>query len=229
MTMGNTEENDITMNEGSPQVNKPSVKRTVKQWVLFGIVIFTALFMLIGLAFPVWDFDGGILGIERTVLGFDILGGSIPKTLEPVASALMALVWLQLLATIACLVLAILSVTTFEQRKAQRVQIAVMIVSVVFSFLYMIDGVAAVSSSELAGTTASYALLIVVALLTVGYFVCLKLLPEDFGANKISRAAHIDNGDVAEQIKKYKELYDMGAISEEEYAKKKSELLNGGE
>ena len=230
MKIRNTEEEKFPKNEASSQANKPPVKHTAKQWVLFGIAMFTVLFMFIGLSFPIWAFKEEIFGsvFERTVLGFNVLGGSMPKALESVAATLMAFVWLQLLATIVCLVLTILSITTFEQKKAQRVQIAVMIVSAAFSFLYMIDGIAAVASSELAGTTASYALFIVVALLTAGYFVCMKLLPEVFGVKKSNREARKSNGDVAEQIKKYKELYDMSAISEEEYEKKKSELLNGG-
>lgn len=225
-------ENDtITANE--PQANdtkrkRSSIKRSAKQWVLFGITAFTAIFMFIGLAFPVVHFRQEIFGtvFERTVLGFDVLGGNMPKALESVANTLMAFVWLQLLATIICIALTVLALTVFPQKKAERTQRIVMIVSLVFSLIYMIDGIAAVSADN-AGTTASYALFLVVVLLTVGYFVCLKCLPETLGGKRSKQEKSQKNGeDVAEQIKKYKELYDMGAITEEEYATKKSELLN---
>lgn len=220
----------------SPNAGKPSIGQrlsafTGKQWVLFGIAAFTALFMLIGLSFPVVHFKQEIFGVvlERTVLGFDVLGGNMPNAIESVAVMLMVFVWLQLLATVACIVLMILTLTTFSQKRAARVQDIVMIVSAVFSLLYLIDGIAAMSASEIAGTTAAYALFIVVALLTVGYFVCRKILPETFGPQspKQGKRPKQNGEDVAEQIKKYKELCDMGAITEEEYAKKKSELLNG--
>ena len=212
-----------------PKRTRPSVARTAKQWVLFGIAAFTAVFMLIGLAFPVLHLE--VLGMVRTTLGFDVLSGNMPAAIESVGATLMAFVWLQLVATIVCIVLAVLALTVFPQKTAERVQIAVMIISAVFSLLYMIGGIVATSSSTLAGTTASYALFIVVALLTAGYFLCMKLLPETLavGHSEHKKQPRRDGEDVAGQIKKFKELYDMGAITEEEYLKKKAELLDDGE
>lgn len=221
-----------------PKTEKPSIGQrlsafTVKQWVLFGIVAFTAIFMLIGPAFPVVHVSLEVYGakvMESTVLGYDILVGYMPKALESVAAMLMAFVWLQMIATIACLVLTVLSLTVFSQKTARRAQLAVMIVSTVFAFLYMIDGIAAISASELyVATTAAYALFIVVALLMVGYVVCLKVLPETAAPKRAKEARRSvqSESDIAAQLKQYKELFDMGAITEEEYLKKKSELLNG--
>lgn len=205
-----------------PPIGQRLAAFTAKQWVLFGITALTVLFMFIGLAFPVLHLQA--FGLERTTLGFDVLFGNIPAAVQSVAAMLMAFVWLQLLATIAGIVLVVLALTVFSRKTAERVQLAVMIASAAFSFLYMIDGIAAVSASEIAGTTASYALFILVALFTAGYLASWKLLPETFAIQKREKRAE---GDAAEQIRKYKELYDMGAITEAEYEKKKSELLNG--
>lgn len=207
-----------------------SKKRTAKQWVLFGIILLTVLFVFVGLAFPVAHFEVTIFGsklADTTVLGFDILIGHMPNALESVYTVLMAFVWLQLIAVLPCLILAIMSITKLTPNMAKRTQTAVMIVSLVFAFVYMLDGVIALSASEIKGTTASYALLIVVVLLTIGYFVCRKVLPEN-GSKRPKQGKGSAGGEsVADQIKKYKELYDMGAITQEEYERKKAELLKG--
>lgn len=218
------------MEEKEVPVGKPTVAQrlkafSMKQWVLFGILAITALFMFIGLAFPVLHMKIEVFSYkqESTTLGFHLLGGSYPKALEGAAPMLMAFMWLHFLATLACIVLTLL-VFFKPLKRGDRIQIAVMCLSLVFSVLYMIDGFVAISSVEgtYSPTTASYALFILVALFTVGYFVCLKFLPENFGRpKKAPRKA-----DAADELKKYKELYDMGAITEEEFAQKKRELLN---
>lgn len=238
--MNNDNINGSQTAESEPKAKKPSIGQrlsafTMKQWVLFGIAAFTSIFMLIGLAFPVVHLELTIYGttvMERTVLGYDILFGQIPVALESVATALMVFAWLQMIATIACLVLTILSLTVFSQKAARRTQIAVMIVSTAFALLYTIDGIAATSAVEsYVATTAAYALFIVVVLLTVGYFVCLKVFPETSAPKRTKQSCRSaqSESDVVAQLKQYKELYDMGAITEEEFSKKKSELLNGGE
>ena len=197
---------------------------SLKQWILFGIAALTSLFLLIGLAFPVLDVS--IFSLKSKTLGFDLLGGHMPAALESVAAALVLFAWVNLIAMICCFVFTMLSLLKFSGKKSTHFQIIVMVVAIIASLLYMISGFIAVSAMEIStATTSAYVLFILVALFAVAYFICLKVLPESRGKSVKgeSRKPHID---VAEELKKYKELYDMCAITEEEYNRKKAELLN---
>lgn len=207
---------------GKPTIMQRLKEFSMKQWILFGITALTALLMLVGMAFPILHIE--LFSLKKTVLGFSLLGGSCPAALESVAAMLITFAWLHLLAALACIVLTALALVKPSPKRG-RFQLISMCLALLFSLLYMIDGIVAISSVDglYSPTTTAYVLFILVAVLFVGYFVCLKFLPEDFVKRQKPTPRNVD---VAEELKKYKELYDMGAITEEEYDRKKKELLN---
>lgn len=153
-----------------------------KQLLLAAITAFTALYNLFTPLFHVVGYT--VFGKTWAVNGYQIAFGAAGDEYSEFLfrdSYVWYMIgnWIHILVSVA--VIALLVYVFLKRRndfaKASFIAVAA---SVVISLLYMINGIA--SSCTLDGSyTVAYVPFIIVALLAVGYFVCDKLLPENFG------------------------------------------------
>jgi hypothetical protein len=136
--------------------------------------------------------------------GFELLDFKsffITSSYQAGAIALALICWLQLLLSVVCIVLMVL--TFFKkQDKINKVNFISVLVCTIFSLLYLIEGI--VYTTINANTwgdnfsTLSYVPFIIIAVFTVAYFVILKVMPDDLGL-KTNEALNTKPATVEEQ------------------------------
>ena len=210
----------------------------------------TMLFAFLALCFNIVTVSSDFADVSIAENGFDLLGGTEYDDFVDCAGWLQMFSILLLIAVIAeALIYAYLAYTKNE--KTQKSLKIFVIVNVVLTLIYMINGFIAVGDvestlSDLSDDldigeyidikTEAFLPLIFTALCAVAYFV-LDRMPETVGvqptAVKESVAAasasetkgYIDDEHTADMLIKYKGLLDQGVITQEEYDQKKTELL----
>ncbi|MBR2375965.1 MAG: SHOCT domain-containing protein [Clostridia bacterium] len=214
----------------------------------------TMLFAFLALCFNIVTVSSDFADVSIAENGFDLLGGTEYDDFVDCAGWLQTFSILLLIAVIAeALIYAYLAYTKNE--KAEKTLKIFVIVNVVLTLIYMINGFIAVGDVESAVSdlsdildedidiskyvdikTEAFLPLIFTVLCAVAYFV-LDRMPETVGvqptAVKESVAAasasetkgYIDDEHTADMLIKYKGLLDQGVITQEEYDQKKTELL----
>lgn len=210
----------------------------------------TMLFAFLALCFNIVTVSADFVDVSVAENGFDLLGGTEYDDFVDCAGWLQTFSILLLIAVIAeALIYAYLAYTKNE--KTQKTLKIFVIVNVVLTLIYMINGFIAVGDvestlSDLSDdldigeyidiATEAFLPLIFTALCAVAYFV-LDRMPETVGVQptvvKESVAAasasetkgYIDDEHTADMLIKYKGLLDQGVITQEEYDQKKTELL----
>lgn len=171
---------------------------SLKKAVSSGIAFFASLMLLFALCYSLVVGEkstylyGYYLGTEVIVeSGFTMLKFSselITKSYQWGAILIGLLCLLQLLASLALIVGNILSFLLMPQKTNKIITLVSVVVSTVFSFLYMIEGIvfAAICSDTMSGTYITFAYLpfIFAVLITVAYFVCFGVIKEKDGAQK---------------------------------------------
>lgn len=207
------------------------------------IVVAVALMMIIGLAIPLvvinkyfyYDYSTFQLNGFNTLLGHEWL--------EEFSGAVAAVNWVLLLAGLTCIIFASLSIIHSSNNKVQKFEIIVLIIGIISALLYMIEGIVIAVESSFAlasATTISPVLFSIQLALLIAYFVCKKyrhtntefstITQTDKSNNQALYIRNIPNQNTnninsAEELIKYKQLLDIGIISQEEFDKKKRELL----
>ncbi len=203
-------------------------KKTIVDYILCGLALFIALFTISGLAFNLTQrigyreledaqyyrwYDNGF-----TMLGFDsclIVGGSFiwAKVLLGVLNLV------HLLASIVAIGLAVASF--FTPKAKQKCRTIAVVICLICNVTYAIEGIAftTVNTSQwgYSFTTLAYVPLIVTTVAAVAY-----------GALSYTSACRqaCSYGSDLVRLKQLKQLFDMGAITQEEYGIKKKEILN---
>lgn len=169
---------------------------SAKKAVLGGIAALAALMTLLGLLFSLTmgaeteSYFGVHFDISYSENGFSMLDFESPlisKSFEWGAVTIGLLCYLQLLSSITLLVLNVVGIFCFSRRASGAVSLAGTIVSLVFSFFYMLEGIiftaicngagSAISSSGQYSTLA-YLPFIFSVLITTAYIVCHFMMKE---------------------------------------------------
>lgn len=205
------------------------------------LVLAMAVMAVVGLSIPTATehYFSYYYGYETTTFnGFNTLFGD--DYLSDYSAAIAAVNWVLLLAGLTCVTLAFLAMFYFSDNVVRKAEMAIVIISIVTAFLYMVEGIAMVvlwRGGDYA-TTAAPALFSIQAGLLIAYFVCNHFNKVDStSAESEAVAIHsqpqytrqtpkANTANVAEELTKYKQLLDMGAITQEEFDAKKKELLN---
>jgi hypothetical protein len=157
---------------------------SIKKILLGSIALFIAIFSIVSLSFSLTKVDD-VYG-KYSENGFELLDFKsffITSSYQTGAIALALICWLQLLLSVVCIVLMVL--TFFKkQDKINKVNFISVLVCTIFSLLYLIEGI--VYTTINANTwgdnfsTLSYVPFIIIAVFAIAYFVILKILPNDF-------------------------------------------------
>ncbi len=164
-----------------------------KKAILSGIAFFASIMMLFALCYflivgeeSVYLYGYYIGGDVVTESGFTMLKFSSPlitRSFQWGAVLIGLLCLLQLLASIALIVGNVLSFLLLPKKKNKAITMVSVIVSTVFSFLYMLEGIifTAVCDGTMSGTFITFAYLpfIFAVLIAVAYFVCFFVIKEE--------------------------------------------------
>lgn len=174
-----------------------SAKKIVMCCLAFAI----SLMMLLSLCFDLVRYD--MMGITLGDNGFDLLDFKSEFIVDERrygwgAIVIGVLAYVQMFAAIAGMVLSIVSLFAFNLRQAETACHAFVINGLIFSVLYMLEGIIFYTlykdTMELPSSsmflTLAYVPLILHAVLTVAYFLCVYLVPSrTFGHNAVASIA----------------------------------------
>ena len=206
-----------------------------------------AFMMIIGLAIPAiklidYSHYSGYYFTdynEYIFNGFNTLAGE--DFLDSYAGLVAAVNWILLLLGILCLILAFASIFNANATTARKIEKFIIVSGVITSFLYMLEGIimSSMMSADEKIVTAPVLFVIQIVLVVI-YCICdhvnknktapIKEEKETIVTSKpittSSQIKNINNETNKDELIKYKQLLDMGVISQEEFEKKKKELLN---
>lgn len=205
------------------------------------LVLAMAVFAVVGLSIPVATEYSSLYYYSyetRTFNGFNTLLGD--NYLMDFSGAIAGVNWLLLISGLTCIVLAALAMCVFSAKTAGKAELAVVIIAIITAFLYMVEGIAMVSlwRGGDGATTTAFVVFIIQALLLTAYFICRHYAETDENVSSLSAvqtsvqtqyvktAPKSNMANAATELTKYKQLLDMGAITQEEFDAKKKELLN---
>lgn len=184
--------------------------------------------------------------------GFNTLGGH--TALSNFSGAVAAINWILLLSALTCIGLAIAltfasSIYSNSGRK-KKTELAIVITGLICAFLYMIEGICIVTMRATDyGTTYAPILFAMQLVFLICYFVFNSLSNKEKISSETpsSQKFYVNNSVIsnpnpnvnsitqsnsnpsivnnADEIMKYKQLLDMGAISQEDFDQKRKELL----
>lgn len=203
-------------------------KQSLKRWVEMGLFALTAVLTFLALLFNVYDIEMSVFGskIESHGNGFNVIS-EYPQVLEGMGD------WLgfySIIIIVAIIAEGIVYGVMFAKKseKFLLMEKIFVIVNVILTLVYMINGLSAKSSIEEQSTlyiaqTAAFIPFILVAIFAAAYFIVVFKVKEiRFGAQKATKGSEVS---AADELVKYKKLLDDGVITQEEYDIKKKELL----
>lgn len=225
---------------------------TIKR-LLVGIVVFAlGLMTLLTLSIPLLKVDYPILSVMSIYeSGFTLLDLESTVGIDnemAIACGVFSLV--QLLLSIAAMIFAVVCIFMFNKSTTKKIMRGFAISCFVFIVFYMAWGFAFIGIYRYWHSpvyTRAYIGFIVGAILFTAYIICTKKLKDDTSQNKkTAKTSDVDSevtntatnnaakqhpnnitqaSIIAEALKQYKELLDCGIITQEEFDKKKREIL----
>ncbi len=218
---------------------KTDVVKLVKRLIILSMAVMS--FFALGntiIAHPNPAYDFAFNGFEMLFLP-DMFGGYSTW----VVIMFFCFSWVELLMALVLIVLAIIPFIVKKNSSDKPFSLLVIIGSFAVALLYLSSAIgmfigyaiADAGSDILEYYTLAYMPLFYQTVLMVAYIVVPKIITnatkKEESAEKVpvqkveSKVETVEEVDVVEQIKKFKELLDAGAITQEEFDKKKKELL----
>lgn len=203
-------------------------KKNLKRLLQLILFAFTALFAFLALAFKIYDVKIEFLGTKTQASGngFQIIS-KYPEVLEEIGN------WLGVysIVLIIAIIVEVIIYGVMFAKKAQKLTLTekiFVILNVVLSLIYMINGLNAKSTIEEQSTmyvvsTLAFVPFIIVAIFAIAYFMVSFVVKENFALS--AKAAKSNTVSAADELVKYKQLLDSGAITQDDYEAKKKELL----
>lgn len=212
------------------------MKRSIRQVVLLIICTAMALAVILGLLFNVIGIKGQNLDAQN---GFILLSFSKTFLANQAYSGFFGIInTLMLVGGITSIILVILS---FLGKGRSYFQLIVIIIAMTAGVLYLMEGCVIVSLPKEDFLKISYAIyaqnlytasyfpLIIQSALLIAYLICNKCIRDiPFSERKKEIVASNEFRTMTERVtllKQYKELFDGGVITQEEFEAKKKELL----
>lgn len=229
--------------------NNFTFKRLIVGLLAFAVGLMTLLCLAIPLIRMPPEYSEGLASSLTCETGFSLMDFNLNRLFASVAAeeylddggivaAGGALSIIQLLLSIATMIIACLTVFFTKNKVRRGLNIGLTVGCLIFNLVYMIIGIVAVKMFEFYYPleTLAYLGFIFTALLFIAFIVCEAVLKEHAISvqNKVlapvaATAVHTENlsaKEAAEALKQYKELLDDGIITQQEFDKKKAEILN---
>lgn len=229
------------------------MNKNVTKYVLNIITLMIAIFMLLSLLFPLIsvNIDMKVINVELKNLtsknGFDFITNF--SALMDVSNWTLTLgcivCLLQLIVSVLLIIINLFASFMFDEDKVKKVSIITIIISLVFAFMLVVSGILIVSElSKTIGanlgnsddgyvkiSTLSYIPLIIDIVFVLLFFVCNMLSKTDFFEKKEKNTNQNfttapTSTPTANMLRTYRELYEKGALTEEEYLELKRKLLS---
>lgn len=208
-------------------------KKDIKRIICVILFILTTAFTFFTLLFNLYDAEASVsvdaeyYHAESTGNGFSVMM-SYPLALEEIGD------WLGIysLIMLITIIVEIIIYGIMSAKKVKKIGIAeiiFIILNIILTLVYMINGFNAKGviqnfSPLYEVSTFAFIPFIIVAILSVMYFIVVFFVKNNYGANK--KILKSEGINVADELVKYKQLLDDGVISQEEYEAKKKELLS---
>lgn len=207
---------------------------SIKRIILLSLTALISAFNILTLLFTIVDINVSAFGtyLNASVNGFSVMD-KYPAAIEDCGA------WLGIYSIIhiifAVIILFAATLSFFKKEWEEFIGLAKItnVISCILAFVYMINGTIAVSEAESSGssfykvTTAAFVPLIFIVIFTASFFAVKALMNDSFSFKKAEKKAEQSTAvNAADELLKYKNLLDQNAITEEEYEKKKNQLLN---
>lgn len=222
------------------------MSRKGKEFILLSICAFMALLTIVGLCFPlvVLDLKGTIYFSVVSENGFDFFAFKskffyADYSLTAIMGGIINIIIL--FAGIVAVGLTVYGFIANARNKTTKVKIAVIIITLIASVIYMVEGLAfspiaeeAHRYNKLTFCTMAYIPFIIVSISAIACILCDIFIPVNDGKTKLDNkngfVGKVDNGvdemsGRIELLKKYKQLFDEGVITQEEFEEQKNKLL----
>lgn len=209
------------------------MKHSKKTLILGGISLAVLIFGFLGLLFNIVSLS--VFGQKASVNGFSVIF-EYPAAIEDIGAWLglysiaYIIVWIVFLGIVSY---------SFVKKETKSFLKMCLINNIVICGLtlgYMFNGILAVLTAKesvegmysglVDANTLAFLPFIIIASLLVAYFVVKRYLSEDFSMGRVNNPTNKEAViGRADELKKYKELFDAGVISQEEFEEKKKQLL----
>ena len=207
-------------------------KKDFKRIICIILFILTTAFTFFALLFNLYDakasmsMEGEYYYAESTGNGFSVML-SYPLALAEIGD------WLGIysLIMLVAIIIEIIVYAIMSAKKVKKIGVAeiiFMLLNIVLTLIYMINGFNAKGAIQNVSplykvSTSAFIPFIIVAILSVMYFIVVFFVKNNFDRKK--KVVKSEEINVADELVKYKQLLDDGVITQEEYDIKKKELL----
>ena len=206
-------------------------KNGEKRIITMILFILTVVFAFLALAFKLYDIEMSFLGtsVQSDGNGFSVIS-EYPELLEEIGA------WLggYSILVIAIVIAEIVVYAVTRKKNAEKmllIEKILVVTNVILTLIYMINGFNAKQtieeqSSYYQVTTSAMIPFIIVVVLAAAYFAVTFFVKENFSLSSLKqKTAKTSEMTTADELAKYKNLLDEGAITQDEYDAKKKELL----